>query len=45
MGLIPRSIDQIFHSIEDHDPTEMSILVRMSFLEIYNEEVKGDEFI
>ena len=36
-GIIPRSIDWIFNSIKSYN--DQDFLVRVSFVEIYNEEV------
>jgi kinesin family protein 3/17 len=36
-GIIPRSIDWIFNSIKSY--SDQNFLVRVSFVEIYNEEV------
>ena len=36
-GIIPRSIDWIFNSIKSYN--DQTFLVRVSFVEIYNEEV------
>ena len=36
-GIIPRSIDWIFNSIKSYN--DQNFLVRVSFVEIYNEEV------
>lgn len=36
-GIIPRSFEQIFYAVEQNPETEF--LIRVSFLEIYNEEI------
>ena len=36
-GIIPRSLHQLFEELESHDIQEYS--VRVSFLELYNEEL------
>jgi len=36
-GIIPRSFDQIFYTVEQHPNTQF--LIRVSFLEIYNEDI------
>lgn len=36
-GIIPRSFEQIFYAVEQNPDTEF--LIRVSFLEIYNEEI------
>ncbi len=37
-GIIPRTFDHIFHSI--NGTPNMQFLVRASFLELYNEEIR-----
>jgi len=39
-GLLPRAFDHIFNDIQIADPDVTRFLVRASFLEIYNEEVR-----
>jgi len=39
-GLLPRAFEHIFRSIESADPNVTRFLVRASFLEIYNEEIR-----
>lgn len=39
-GIIPRSINEIFHAIESYKPLGWSYTVDVSFLEIYNETIR-----
>lgn len=38
-GIIPRSFEDIFQTIEKH-PNKTQFLVKASYLEIYNEEIR-----
>ncbi|KAF4750228.1 Kinesin-like protein kif3b, variant 2, partial [Perkinsus olseni] len=39
-GMIPRAFEHLFKSIDESGGQEISYLVRASFLEIYNEEIR-----
>ena len=39
-GVIPNSVEQIFCNVETRSSVKMEYLVRCSFLEIYNEEIR-----
>ena len=41
-GIIPRAIEQIFGHIQKHAGPRMRFLVRASYLQIYNEQVKQE---
>jgi len=39
-GIVPRTIDWIFENIKSHSSSNQQFLVRVSMVEIYNEEVR-----
>ena len=40
-GIIPRAIEQVFNHIQSHASTRKRFLVRASYLQIYNEQVRS----
>ncbi len=44
-GIIPRAIEQIFGHIQKHASPRMRFLVRASYLQIYNEQVRSHKCI
>jgi hypothetical protein len=43
-GIIPRLCDSLFDQIAKQQSTELTYKVEVSYMEIYNEKVKCDQF-
>jgi Kinesin-like protein len=44
-GIIPRLCDSLFDQIAKQQSTELTYKVEVSYMEIYNEKVKCDQFL